>query len=443
MKFHVRWKKAALYTAVVAVIAGAAVIGVGIASSRDTSAPSPVRQFIRRKLSQAENLARQREASAAQASSPTLPVIKVPAWEANVIPAPQNPLVFSSASEGWFSSASGTYGGSGRLYESTDAGHTWFSPLSSSAVGSYIDFLNSQDGWVVGGSGGILRTTDGGAAWQTLPEPSGGSANRIQVVDFVTPAVGWAVTAASGLVATTDGGSTWVALSNAPHSISDVCFASQQDGWVTTRSGIYQSLDAGQSWSSSPEYSEPIAGDQPMAIACSGSSAWALLPLPPLNAAGYGSAEVLAGTSDNGATWRALYSTGWQVPERPDVPAAGQSLLPLDTMDFNLVGLTGEQDLHLVATGSTPGDTLGADNLLGVASSTDGGASFSIQTIADVNSPLIDGASFPSDAPSDGWVLAEYQVLSNHALNSSNVFTLYATTNGGGDWTPISGAPWW
>jgi photosystem II stability/assembly factor-like uncharacterized protein len=60
----------------------------------------------------------------------------------------------------------------GRVSRTTDGGATWQPVREETKVYNAVDFLNTQEGWVVGSYGLILYTTDGGTTWLTRQDPS-------------------------------------------------------------------------------------------------------------------------------------------------------------------------------------------------------------------------------------------------------------------------------
>jgi hypothetical protein len=74
-----------------------------------------------------------------------------------------------------------------------------------------VDYINPQEGWVVGGFGLILHTTDGGQNWDVQDADSEAD---LFGVDFVDSQNGWAVgydpeTDEPAIFKTTNGGATW------------------------------------------------------------------------------------------------------------------------------------------------------------------------------------------------------------------------------------------
>lgn len=101
------------------------------------------------------------------------------------------------------------FGSTGALLVSADAGASWsrttHEPVSTL---SGIDFIDPNQGWVVGYGGKIYSTGDGGLTWSSQ---TSGTAMNLYGVDFVDANTGMAVGASQTAIRTTDGGATWVA----------------------------------------------------------------------------------------------------------------------------------------------------------------------------------------------------------------------------------------
>ena len=76
---------------------------------------------------------------------------------------------FLDYEQGWI------LGHDGAVFHTTDGGFNWATQLDTSLVLNGIAFADTLNGWVVGGGGLILRTRDGGMNW--VAEPSGVVAN--------------------------------------------------------------------------------------------------------------------------------------------------------------------------------------------------------------------------------------------------------------------------
>jgi photosystem II stability/assembly factor-like uncharacterized protein len=128
------------------------------------------------------------------------------------------------------------------------AGVTW--TQTTPGYGVYylgIDFLDNQNGWLVGENQTILRTSDGGATWTRQHQVAG--AYALAKIQMWSATRGWAVGNGGALFATTDG-SNWVQQAEPSGSylgpMEDLRFVSSQEGWaVGSSSHIIHTTTAG------------------------------------------------------------------------------------------------------------------------------------------------------------------------------------------------------
>ncbi|MEA2175447.1 MAG: hypothetical protein QOD00_3039 [Blastocatellia bacterium] len=134
------------------------------------------------------------------------------------------------------------------LVHTEDAGTTWARqrvPTRSELI--HLDFVNNDDGWIVGAGGTILHTSDGGATW-TLQRT--GITATLFHVDFRNDRTGWAVGERGTVLRTTDGGLNWSTVNVPVRSmLLSVMFVDEDEGWIAGRGGvILRSGDGGRSW---------------------------------------------------------------------------------------------------------------------------------------------------------------------------------------------------
>jgi photosystem II stability/assembly factor-like uncharacterized protein len=192
---------------------------------------------------------------------------------------------FLNLETGWILVPRGENFGSGTIYHTTDAGKTWTStkvPFS----GDYLDFLDTQHGWVLFASdcgagscgGGLFHTSDGGDTWTELLKIDQDSYNNPLSlplagnktgVTFASPMNGWVtgmepVDNYAWLFATQDGGRTWrhqdltipAEYPRAQLVVDPPHFFSQQDGLLPvnifsldkSNRIFYVTHDAGKTW---------------------------------------------------------------------------------------------------------------------------------------------------------------------------------------------------
>lgn len=176
---------------------------------------------------------------------------------------------FVNQNDGW------AVGQDDTIIATTNGGREWTTQLSGlmvhfkNGVGNLatytllgLDFLNPQEGWVVGGDGQILHTADGGKTWLVQRRILGqGFTQVLHSVVFTSKLEGFAVgmspTLDKRLILSTDnGGKTWrerAAIEKAGGSLGrdvyDVYFRNGY-GWMTGfgNDGLYYSNDGGKTW---------------------------------------------------------------------------------------------------------------------------------------------------------------------------------------------------
>ncbi|HEV7858744.1 MAG TPA: YCF48-related protein [Pyrinomonadaceae bacterium] len=134
------------------------------------------------------------------------------------------------------------------LVHTEDAGTSWERqrlPTHSELI--HLDFVNDDNGWIVGAGGTILHTSDGGTTW-TLQRA--GITGALYHVDFRNTRAGWAVGERGTVLRTTDGGLNWSTV-NVPvrTTLLSVMFIGEDEGWIAGRGGvILRSSDGGRTW---------------------------------------------------------------------------------------------------------------------------------------------------------------------------------------------------
>ena len=116
-----------------------------------------------------------------------------------------------------------------------------------------IDFVDAQNGWIVGDLGVILHTSSGGK--EKWKHQRGGprfhnSADAVLLgVDFVSKQIGWAVGENGTILHTRNGGVTWESQSSPSHLLVGVCATSPDEGYVVgDRGAILRTEDGGVKW---------------------------------------------------------------------------------------------------------------------------------------------------------------------------------------------------
>ena len=116
-----------------------------------------------------------------------------------------------------------------------------------------IDFVDAQNGWIVGDLGVILHTASGGK--EKWKHQRGGprfhnSADAVLLgVDFVSKHIGWAVGENGTILHTRNGGVTWESQSHPSHLLVGVCAISPDEGYVVgDRGAILRTENGGVAW---------------------------------------------------------------------------------------------------------------------------------------------------------------------------------------------------
>lgn len=107
-----------------------------------------------------------------------------------------------------------------------------------------VDFLNSDEGWIIGTPGFVAHTTDGCVTWTITTLPSNGLID----VNFVNKTTGFIVSFYGSVFRTSNGGTTWEDLGLNFNHPENIFFHDALNGWITDRYKIYRTYDGGDSW---------------------------------------------------------------------------------------------------------------------------------------------------------------------------------------------------
>lgn len=120
-----------------------------------------------------------------------------------------------------------------------------------------IDFVDHQNGWIVGDLGVILHTDsgnkkDGKSVWKHQrggPRYHNSADGLLLGVDFFNKKFGWTVGENGTILHTRNGGISWEAQSNPTHLLFDVCLVGQDKAYtVGDRGAILRTENGGKDW---------------------------------------------------------------------------------------------------------------------------------------------------------------------------------------------------
>lgn len=378
----------------------------------------------------------------ASVASPALKSSNGGAWQPESVPSGLQLLniAFSGTASGWAVAIDNT--GATSVLHTKNGGSTWTGTAAPSPVpsASAVAAVAGAGAWVLGvgtcrDNAFVAKTTDG-TAWVTQLAMSSIPA-QLSDPSFPTSTTGFLIAKNCGyhLVRTLDAGRTWTPTSPFPTPFQALAatFPTRSHGWVIGDNPdgvvLYATDDGAASWKlqvlptgfgsfNAPAFGDAshgwIAGEDQnstpeMVATINGGSSWITKSIPPdigylAAAAAVGSSSVWAVGSDSAASGghaMAITSSDggatWTVELMPPGLQSLQRVSFIDTLHGWAIGYDANFNSSLVAT-------------------TDGGASWHLQTTAP---PNVGEVSFAS--PSVGWATAPQGI--------------FATTDGGATWT--------
>jgi len=152
----------------------------------------------------------------------------------------------------------------------------WTSPSVQGNTLEGVSFLDANTGWAVGAAGTVLKTTDGGTSWVAqIPSPNNcagfspyGSGCNLTGVNFVDANNGWVVGDYGTIWHTINGGSSWTAqtLSNPLNytNLKNVNFFNTSNGLAVGSGYSFGTVNGGSTWTqitgiSSSNYNDQLA----------------------------------------------------------------------------------------------------------------------------------------------------------------------------------------
>lgn len=152
-------------------------------------------------------------------------------------------------------------GGEKTVFKSVDGGITWDTILHEATGGVFYDihFFDNNHGITSDSEGSFRITYDGGESWVNVMSPF---TNPINDIEFITDSIGYASTSSGEICKTSDQGENWVSLLSGSSLSKAVCFANEQEGFITNDFGFYYyTIDSGHTWSydfSGVEFGEEV-----------------------------------------------------------------------------------------------------------------------------------------------------------------------------------------
>jgi photosystem II stability/assembly factor-like uncharacterized protein len=282
------------------------------------------------------------------------------------------------------------------LMTTGDGGWFWQDPLPQGNNLEAVSAVDAQHAVAAGDNGSILTTSDGGASWSAHDLGIAGA--HVSDLSFVDVNDGWAQVRVQGrngggvrafVAHTSDGGATWAA-EGFGMPVTDVDFIDPSHGWVCGGNTIGSTSDGGLTWNAHHVAANSYLND---IVFTDVSHGWAV----GARVTDYGAHEypIILATADGGATWHK------------------QSFPPRDTEEGGLSSVSFVD----ADRGWAVGNGSGSDGGSIVLATTDGGATWSLQSAG--TDDWLSGATF-LDA-GHGWLAAGSNVL--------------ATTDGGATWT--------
>ncbi len=175
-------------------------------------------------------------------------------------------IQFVDANNGWAGVVSGNFptSFSASLIRTTNGGNTWSTVSTWNRKLGFFHFIDSNNGWAVADSVGtssgefippseILRTTNGGATWETQRRDN--TPGSYEAIQFVDANNGWVVGSSGKILRTTNGGTSWTLVTNTGISSNSACYAvfflNANTGWIgnsSTNQKVLHTRDGGASW---------------------------------------------------------------------------------------------------------------------------------------------------------------------------------------------------
>ena len=169
-------------------------------------------------------------------------------------------IQFLDAQNGWMVGGVGVSVPGGILARTRDGGLTWEyrTGILGKRSGSHsvdmnaVHFIDTLHGTIAAESGTIVRTEDGGASWEKV-YPVGPIYAHHRDIDFIDATRGWII-GRRGVLRTEDGGTTWQKIDEDLESAGEaIDMIDERRGWMVGKFGqVWSTADGGITWESVP-----------------------------------------------------------------------------------------------------------------------------------------------------------------------------------------------
>lgn len=169
-----------------------------------------------------------------------------------ILPAASGIPYFIDANNGWSITSSSSGVPVNHISHTTDGGNNWSTQLTDSSGGGFIaiQFVDGNNGWVVGDSGKVLRTTNSGTTWTRITNTGNNSTHK--ALFFLDANIGWiggrpfSNQGPAIVLHTTNGGGSWSVQSTpSQYGIFCIRFTDANNGWFTADYGGFAKTTSG------------------------------------------------------------------------------------------------------------------------------------------------------------------------------------------------------
>ena len=297
---------------------------------------------------------------------------------------PINAIDFVDASTGYGVTTAGY------VVKTEDGGETWTAqlPVNPPACGTStgsgcmllgLDFLDANNGWVVGSNGTIMKTTDGGATWSSQSLPANKSGQMLNDVAFFDGSKG-VITGENNAFFTVDGGLTWqVSAGPSGDNLNSIVIVNSTTAFAVGNNGtkgvVFRTGTSGSGWAKKDD--DTLSGYMLKAVDFTSATNGIAVGCDLATCRN----GVIIRTKDGGNTWD------------KDSSSISKPLFGLDITGTALVAVGGDGTILKTAAG-----TIWTDSLATVAGNLESGVigSGTTSKLVDVFFPLDGSTGFAS-----------------------------------------------